>query len=45
MGTTVTLLAGDLLDLDRAAPALDGGLLERKVGRGLVGQQAGQLVG
>jgi hypothetical protein len=39
------LAAGDLLDLDRAAPALDGGLLEREVGRGLVGQQAAQFVG
>ena len=37
------LLAGDLLDLGRAAPAVDGGRLQREVGRGLVGQQAAEL--
>jgi hypothetical protein len=45
MGTMVTLLAGDLLDGGGAAPAVDGGGLQREVGRGLVGQQAAQFVG
>mmetsp|Transcript_39159 Transcript_39159/g.91853 ORF Transcript_39159/g.91853 Transcript_39159/m.91853 type:complete len:394 (-) Transcript_39159:631-1812(-) len=39
------LAAGDLLHLGRAAPALDADLLERKVGRRLVGQQPRDLAG
>ena len=38
------LAARDLVDLDRAAPAFDAGLFQRKVGRGLVGQQPRQLM-
>ena len=39
------LASGDALHLGRAAPAIDGDVLEREVGGGLVGEQARELVG
>ena len=39
------LAPGDALHLGRAAPAIDGDVLEREVGGGLVGEQARELVG
>jgi hypothetical protein len=45
MGTMVTFLPAICSTVGRPAPALDRGLLEREVGRGLVGQQPAQFVG
>lgn len=44
-GHDAGLAAADRVDLGDRAPAVDAALLEREVGRRLVGQQAGQPVG